>query len=236
VGVPRAGLRRALIAAGLAAAGLNLTAGSVAPIPQGGTITGVITTKIPGAAPLRATIDPEVCGAVPNEEVVVDAGGHVANAVVTVTGARVPAPAEVVLVNERCRFTPRVNLIRPNGTIKMTSHDPVLHTVHAAPDGGRALFNVSLPVPNLTLSKPVDRPGIVRLTCSTHTWMRGFLHVTEELSAVSGADGTFRLTGVPAGRQTLRIWHETLAAKPVTVDVVNGQTATVSLELTRSGS
>jgi hypothetical protein len=57
--------------------------------------------------------------------------------------------------------------------------------------------------------------------------------VTEELAAVSGADGTFRLTGVPAGRQTLRIWHETLAAKPVTVDVVNGQTATVTVELTR---
>jgi hypothetical protein len=38
---------------------------------------------------------------------------------------------------------------------------------------------------------------------------------------------------VPAGRQTLRIWHETLAAKPVTVDVVNGQTATVTVELTR---
>ena len=183
------------------------------------------------AAPLRATIDPEVCGSVPDESVVVDAAGHVANAVVTVAGVRTPAPAEVVLTNERCRFSPRVSVLRPNGTIKMTSRDPVLHTVHAAPDGGRALFNISLPVPNLTLSKPVDRPGLVRLTCSTHTWMRGFLHVTEDMAAVSGADGTFRLTGVPAGRQTLRIWHETLGARDVTVDVAAGQTATITIEL-----
>ena len=183
------------------------------------------------AAPLRATIDPEVCGSVPDESVVVDAAGHVANAVVTVAGVRTPAPAEVVLTNERCRFSPRVSVLRPNGTIKMTSRDPVLHTVHAAPDGGRALFNVSLPIPNLTLSKPVDRPGLVRLTCSTHTWMRGFLHVTEDMAAVSGADGTFRLTGVPAGRQTLRIWHETLGARDVTVDVAAGQTATITIEL-----
>ena len=183
------------------------------------------------AAPLRATIDPEVCGSVPDESVVVDAAGHVANAVVTVAGVRTPAPAEVVLTNERCRFSPRVSVLRPNGTIKMTSRDPVLHTVHAAPDGGRVLFNVSLPIPNLTLSKPVDRPGLVRLTCSTHTWMRGFLHVTEDMAAVSGADGTFRLTGVPAGRQTLRIWHETLGARDVTVDVAAGQTATITIEL-----
>ena len=183
------------------------------------------------AAPLRATIDPEVCGSVPDEAVVVDAAGHVANAVVTVAGVRTPAPAEVLLTNERCRFSPRVSVLRPNGTIKMTSRDPVLHTVHAAPDGGRALFNISLPVPNLTLSKPVDRPGLVRLTCSTHTWMRGFLHVTEDMAVVSGADGTFRLTGVPAGRQTLRIWHETLGARDVTVDVAAGQTATITIEL-----
>ena len=183
------------------------------------------------AAPLRATIDPEVCGSVPDESVVVDAAGHVANAVVTVAGVRTPAPAEVVLTNERCRFSPRVSVLRPNGTIKMTSRDPVLHTVHAAPDGGRALFNVSLPIPNLTLSKPVDRPGLVRLTCSTHTWMRGFVHVAEDMAAVSGADGTFRFTGVPAGRQTLRIWHETLGARDVTVDVAAGQTAPITIEL-----
>jgi plastocyanin len=216
-----------------------VSAGSLSfpPDIQGGTVTGVISTKVPASAPLRATIDPQVCGPdVPDESVVVDAAGHVANAVVTVAGVRAQAPAEVVLVNERCRFAPRVSLLRPNGTIKMTSRDPVLHTVHAAPDSGRALFNVSLPVPNLTLSKPVDRAGIVKLTCSTHTWMRGFLHVTEELAAVSGSDGTFRLTGVPAGKQTLRIWHETLGARTVTVDVANSQTATVTVDLVRSSN
>ena len=57
-----------------------------------------------------------------------------------------------------------------------------------------------MPIPNLTISKPIDKPGVVTLSCSTHTWMRGYLFVTDELSAVSAArDGKFQLDNVPAG-------------------------------------
>jgi plastocyanin len=196
-----------------------------------GVIAGTITTQAPARPPIRVTIDPEVCGAtVPDESVVVDAEGRVANAVVTVAGLHAPAPAEVVVANERCRFVPHVSLMRPGGTIRMTSRDAVLHTTHAA-SGGRAHFNVGLPIPGLTLSRSIDRPGVVQLTCSTHTWMRGYLHVTEELAAVSDARGAFRLDGVPAGAHTLRIWHETLAAPAVTALVKAGETTTVAVEL-----
>jgi hypothetical protein len=198
-----------------------------------GVITGVITTKVPAPPPLRATIDPEVCGqSLPDESIAVDAAGHLANVVITVAGLKMPAPAEITVTNDRCRFAPRVGLLRPKGAIKMTSRDSVLHTMHASVEGARALFNVSV-LPNITLSKPIDRPGVVQLTCGTHTWMRGYLHVTDELSAVSGPDGSYKLENVPAGSYTLRFWHETLAAKPVSVAVTDGQTATVTVTMAK---
>jgi hypothetical protein len=232
VGVPGTRLRSALtlatIVAMVAVVGWPSAA---APGRAVGVITGVVTTKAPSRPPLRVTIDPEVCGsAVPDESVAVDAAGHLANAVITVGGVNAPAPAEILLTNEKCRFSPRVALLRPRGAVKMTSHDPVLHTMHAAATDGRAFFNVSLPVPKLTLSRPIDRAGLVRLTCSTHTFMRGFLHVTDELSAVSGADGEFRLEGVPTGPQVLRLWHETLTGAPVKVVVKDGAPTRVTIE------
>lgn len=198
----------------------------------GGTVVGVVTTAVPAPSDLRITIDPAICGqTLPDESVVVDRAGHVSGVVATVTGVPALAPADAPIVNDRCRFTPHVSLLRPKGAVRMTSHDEVMHTMHAANAAGKALFNLSLPIPNITLSRPVDKPGAVTLSCSTHTWMRGYVFVTEELSAISGVDGSFRLDGIPAGVREIRIWHETLGAAPVRVTVRDGETTTIAVTL-----
>ena len=60
-----------------------------------GSITGTITTSAKGSAPVRVTIDQKVCGnELPDEAIVVDAQGRLANAVVILTGVkRAPADA-----------------------------------------------------------------------------------------------------------------------------------------------
>jgi len=202
----------------------------------GGTIAGVVTTKAASLAPIRVTIDPNVCGdSLPDEAITVDASGHVANVVFVVPGVKAPAPAaEAQVTNEKCRFVPRVSMLKPGGTVKMMSKDSMIHTMHAATADARALFNLSLPLPNITLSRPIDKAGVVTLTCSTHTWMRGYLSVTDELAGMSGADGKFRIDGVPAGTHELRVWHEALkSAAPVKVTVRDGETATVDVFLVK---
>ncbi len=200
----------------------------------GGTIVGTITTKEPAPKPIQVTIDRNVCGSsLPNEAITVDPAGHLANVVVTATGVKAAAPVEAVVSNERCAFVPRVSTLSPNGNVKMSSKDPILHTMHAAGADGRAFFNISLPVPNLTVSKPIDEPGVVTLSCSTHTWMRGYLFVTDELSAVSGGDGRFRLDGVPAGVVELRFWHESLKSAPMKVTVREGRSVSVEVALAK---
>jgi len=201
----------------------------------GGSIIGVVKTKATPNAPIRASIDPKICGeSVPDESVIVDAAGSLANVMVTVPGVKATQPAEAMFTNEKCRFVPHVALMRPGGMVKMTSKDATLHTMHAAAADGKAFFNVSLPIPNFSLSRPVDKAGVATLSCSTHTWMRAYLGVTDELTATSAADGKFRLDGVPAGTYQLRVWHEALkiAAAPKVV-VKDGETVTIELVLTK---
>jgi plastocyanin len=199
-----------------------------------GIISGVTTTKEAGPRPIRVTIDPQVCGqSLPDESILVDADGHLANVVLTIAGVKTPAPAETFVSNEKCAFVPRVSIMRPGGALKMSSKDPMLHTMHAAAADGRAFFNISIPIPNVTLSRSIDKAGVVTLSCSTHTWMRGYLVVTDERTSVTGPDGKFQIDGLPAGTYDLRIWHETLKAAPMKVVVKDGETTTANVTLGR---
>jgi hypothetical protein len=200
-------------------------------VRAGGTIAGTVSTRETAPRPVQVSVDTNVCGgSVADESIAVSATGALANVVIRVPGVKNVAPAEAAIANQKCQFVPRVAVVRPSGSVAVSNRDPVvLHTAHATTADGRTVFNVSL-LPGLTLTKTVGAAGLVRIACDTHTWMRGYLYVTDELAAVTGADGSFRLAGVPPGTYDLSIWHETLkAAAPVHVTVKDGETSTVSV-------
>jgi len=215
------------------ASALMLFGGQV--LSQGnGAIVGVVTTKVPGARPVRVTIDQRVCGnEVQDETVVADGAGHLANAVVTLVGvkARGGNAAASGVMNEKCRFSPHVQIVRPSAVLTTSSSDPILHTTNAQNEAGKSFFNVAVPVPGIRINKPVGGAGIVRLSCNTHPWMKGWVVVTDEVAVVTGADGTFSLPDVPAGKYELRVWHESLKGAPQTVVVSAGTPAKVSFDL-----
>ena len=199
---------------------------------QTGSIAGTITTTAKSTGAVRVTIDQKACGSeLPDEAIRVDAQGHLANAVVILTGVKRPGNAETIVTNEKCRFGPRVQIVRPNAIVKTTSKDPVLHTTQAQLDSGKIVFNVALPVPGLTLSKPIGATGPVRLSCNTHPWMRGWMIVTDEAAAVSAADGRFRIDNVPPGNYELRVWHESLKGAPQKITVVASKPTTINFQL-----
>lgn len=198
-----------------------------------GSISGVVTTSAARPRPIRVTFDQKVCGAeLPDQSILVNAAGRLANAVVTVVGVKARSlPREISVRNEKCAFTPRVQVAASNATIKTSSSDPVLHTTVIQTGDGRQLFNLALPVPGMELSKPLGGPGVLRVGCSTHQWMRGWIVVTDDLSVVTGPDGAFTLPNLPAGRYQLRVWHESLKAAEQTVTVTAGAAATVSVAM-----
>jgi hypothetical protein len=200
---------------------------------QASGIQGVVTTRARPPKPQRVTFDQNVCGAeLPDHSIVVDSTGHLANVVVTLVGvkARTP-PREVKVVNETCAFVPRVQVIGSKGILKTSSKDPVLHTTTVQRSDGRQLFNLALPVPNLELSRPLDGLGALRVGCSTHQWMRGWIYVTDDVSTVTGPDGRFALPDVAPGTYQLHVWHEVLKAADQTVTIAAGKTVTANVTL-----
>lgn len=199
---------------------------------QTGSVTGTITTTAKGLAPVRVTIDQKVCGnELPDHAIVVDGQGRLANAVVVLTGVKRAAAAETTVTNDKCAFAPRVQMVRPNANVKTTSKDPVLHTTNAQTENGRTLFNVALPFPGLTITKPIGNAGNVRLVCNTHPWMRGWMVVTDDAAAITGGDGRFTIDNVPPGSYELRIWHESLKSAPQQITVTAGKPTDLTVQM-----
>ena len=199
---------------------------------QTGSVSGTIATTAKGTAMVRVTIDQKVCGnELADEAIVVDAQGHLVNAVVILTGVKGSGAPDAVVTNENCRFGPRVQLVRPKGNVRTTSKDPILHTTQAQEASGRSIFNVALPMPGINITRPIGGAGVVRLNCNTHPWMRGWVMVTDEAAAVSGADGRFTIADVPPGTYEARVWHESLKGAPQKVTVVAGKPTEINFQL-----
>ena len=199
-----------------------------------GTIRGLVKIDtVPDKVMVQVTTDQSICGdEVEDQATVVDPSGGVANAVVIVAG--VPwgdiAP-EPIINNVGCYFVPRVQVARTLSQVTVTSQDETLHTTHAYDDRQRTSFNIAIPVPGLEIKRPLRRPGVVRIECDSHGWMRGWVYVTGDVGTVSRTDGSFELSGIPAGTYKLLIWHERYEGMPQQVTVTGGTITEVNFQL-----
>lgn len=67
------------------------------------------------------------------------------------------------------------------------------------------------------------------MRCDVHPWMRLDLGVVAHpYFAVTGDDGTFRFTDVPAGTYMMAAWHPNLDLQEQRIEVQPQQTATAS--------
>lgn len=184
---------------------------------------------------VRNTTDPGVCGVDQDlEDILVSAEQrgvqHVIATLIDVPGDRVPAtpPQRLLIDNRDCRFTPHVAVARVGDTVVAKNSDPILHNTHYY---GPLRSNVALPVEGMSVSRVLQRSGMVTVLCDVHGWMRAVIRVDDHpFHSVSDESGFLRISGIPPGTFTLELWHETLGTQQVIVEIQPNQTTRLDFE------
>jgi plastocyanin len=198
-----------------------------------GIIAGVTTFEgtAPAPRPLPMDSDPR-CAAgagATSDRLLVGAGNTLQNVFVYVKdglGQRTyPTPATPVLLDQKgCRYVPHVLGVQVGQTLSIANSDPTVHNVNASAKNNRS-FNFGQVASVPPVARVFDKPEVmVPFRCDVHGWMIAYVGVVvHPFFAVSNADGTFEIKGLPAGTFTLEAWHELLGVQSQSV-TVDGQT------------
>lgn len=220
----------------LAVAALTLVT-AVPLFAQTGTITGHV--KLTGTPKANARIP---MGADPNcltinagkpvtqDAVIRAADGGLANAFVSLKGT-FPAAAgggSAVIDQRGCTYHPRIQGARVGQTLEVKNSDQTLHNIHSLSTKGN-VFNTGQPQAGMVFKYQLKSEEVMlHVKCDVHPWMTGYIGVVNHpYYAVSDGTGGFKIANVPAGKQTIQVWHEKFGLLTQTVDVKAGATANV---------
>ncbi|MFQ5724511.1 MAG: carboxypeptidase regulatory-like domain-containing protein [Terriglobia bacterium] len=149
-----------------------------------------------------------------------------------------PTPTEAVVLDQRgCLYTPHVIGAQTNQEIKIMNSDPTTHNIHPIPRNNRE-WNTSMGPNAEPLLRSFPREEVmIPVKCNVHPWMRSYVGVlSHPFFAVTGQDGTFKISGLPPGDYTIIAWQEKLGTVEQTVTVGASETQEVDLSFTPGGS
>lgn len=120
-------------------------------------------------------------------------------------GASRPTPATMAQRDKA--FVPHILAVETGAVVDFPNYDPIFHNAFSNYDG--RVFDVGLYPPGTTRKVKFDRPGIVRVFCNIHSSMSAVIVVIGTRHfATTDRSGAFDIAGVPAGRYTLKVFHE----------------------------
>lgn len=121
-------------------------------------------------------------------------------------------PAKPLIIDQKNKeFTPRILAVLMGATVDFHNDDGFEHNVNT-PDGEK--FDLGNWGKGQHRSYTFKQAGIYTLLCKAHPEMVGYAVVTQSpYFAVTDAEGSFRIPGVPSGTWKLKVWNERLKPK-----------------------
>jgi plastocyanin len=197
----------------------------------GGTVEAEVKYNgAPQVEKMKVNKDTQKCGTEATiEKVVVGGNKGLANAVVSAPGAKGASKAKAVIDQHGCKFVPHVVVMQP-GEIDIKNSDDILHNIHTYSTANPSI-NKAQPKFKKTMTEKFEKPEFIKVTCDVHSWMLGWVAVVPGIASVTDGNGVAKLENVPAGKQKIEVWHETLGKLERDVDVKPGQVTKVTFEM-----
>jgi len=204
-----------------------------------GAVTGKVTFAgtPPAPTPIKLSSDPYCQKANPGlatETEVVGKDGAVENVFVYVKDGlgnmTFPAPSEPVTLDQKgCHYSPHVLGIQVGQPLQIVNSDDTLHNVHGLAKANKE-FNQGQPIQGMKMTHTFSTKEVmIPFKCDVHGWMNAWIGVLDHpFYAVTTADGTFSLKGLPPGTYTIEAWHEKLGTQTQTITVGAKETKNVA--------
>ena len=203
---------------------------------NGGAISGAALFKgtVPKPKKLKVTKDKKRCDLSPKfDQSLVAKDGKLANAVVYISEIEKGKKMDMsgaTLDQNGCEYQPHVLAVPAGADVTILNPDKVLHNIHTYSKINKPM-NRAQPKFKKKLKVKFDKPEVMEVKCDVHGWMSAWIFVAgNPYYSVTGEDGAFSLTDVPAGKYKVEVWHETLGKQSAEVEVKAGETAKVDFE------
>ncbi|HEY0004436.1 MAG TPA: carboxypeptidase regulatory-like domain-containing protein [Pyrinomonadaceae bacterium] len=143
----------------------------------------------------------------------------------------------VVLDQNGCHYKPHMIGLQVNQKLSVTNSDPTQHNVHPTPKSNEE-WNQSQGPNAPPIEKTFKRAEtLIPVKCNQHPWMKAYIGVLKHpFFAVTKEDGTFEITGVPAGKYTVVAWHEKFGEKTMEVNVAAKGSGTADFSYDAAGA
>jgi plastocyanin len=209
-------------------------------VSDGGTIVGEVKYAGDPPAPekIDVTKDANICGADPkvSPALVVGANKGIKDVVASLPsiqkGKALGKPEKPPVLDQKsCEYHPYAQIIPVNTTLEITNSDDVLHNIKTS-GGSKTSFNIAQPKFKRKLTVEFKNPEIVQVECNVHGWMHAIIVVEDNpYDALTDANGSFKITDVPPGKYTVKVWHSKLGEQTKEVTVGPKEEVKVAFEM-----